>query len=186
MEPCQNNTEKILTPLPSGELAAVEIRLPSKRHRAIMAASEADRARFWSKVSKEPNEKGCWIWTGELGIKGYGIATVRGFRVAAHRLSYLIHNGSLDPDLMVCHNCDNPPCVNPEHLFQGTNSDNVRDCVNKKRHSSSRVTRCPHGHEYTPENTYIIPSTQSRQCRACIAIRSKKYNQIRRENSAKA
>tara|TARA_Y100000310_G_scaffold14352_1_gene14541 strand:- start:175 stop:714 length:540 start_codon:yes stop_codon:yes gene_type:complete len=92
--------------------------------------------RFWAKVKKGP---GCWLWTGATRPGGYGnLFTFRdkGRRnhfTSAHRASWEIHYGPIPDGLLVCHRCDNPPCVKPEHLFLGTNKDNQRDRRQKGR-----------------------------------------------------
>lgn len=76
----------------------------------------------------------CLDWTGGFEKRwGYGRIKIRGKSVKAHRLSYQIHVGSIPEGMLVCHKCDRPICVNPEHLFIGTNLDNQRDCIAKGR-----------------------------------------------------
>ena len=76
---------------------------------------------------------GCWIWTGGLGKNGYGRYTISGKRELAHRIAFRIANG-IDPmERLVCHHCDVPLCVNPSHLFLGTQKDNLQDMRNKGR-----------------------------------------------------
>jgi hypothetical protein len=79
---------------------------------------------------------GCWIWTGALAGKGYGEMKIPNTRqqIYAHRLSYLIHCGEIPEDILVCHSCDNPPCVKPSHLFFGKQADNLADMKDKDRH----------------------------------------------------
>lgn len=88
--------------------------------------------RFWSKANKRgPDE--CWEWTGQRSPRGYGILKTRGVRTAiASRVSWWIHRGAW-PEIFVCHKCDNPPCVNPNHLFLGTTRDNALDMMSKGR-----------------------------------------------------
>jgi hypothetical protein len=87
--------------------------------------------RFWSMVAKG---EGCWLWTGEVLHNGYGrIYHADGHKEAAHRVAWRLVNGPIPADLSVCHHCDNPPCVRPDHLFLGTHADNMRDKVSKGR-----------------------------------------------------
>ncbi len=75
----------------------------------------------------------CWEWTRGKDPKGYGRVKIRGYFFIASRLSFLIHNGYLPDDLLVCHSCDNPGCVNPDHLWLGTHKGNMQDMISKGR-----------------------------------------------------
>lgn len=91
--------------------------------------------RFWKKVSPEPNT-GCWLWTGATQRNGYGVIKMdypSKRNVAAHRFSWALVNGAIPDGMVVCHKCDNPPCVNPDHLYAGTLKDNARDMVERGR-----------------------------------------------------
>lgn len=94
-----------------------------------------DRERLLAKIEK--HESGCWLWTGSLrGTKThrYGCIRYRGKSEGAHRASYMEFNGEIPPGLNVLHRCDVPRCVNPEHLFVGTDSENMQDMTSKGRH----------------------------------------------------
>lgn len=124
--------------------------------------------RFWRFVSPEPNS-GCWLWLGAYIRKGYGMFAIapKKVRLATH-VSLEMH-GHLRPSArsIARHKCDNPACVNPDHLEWGTHQENFNDMVQRGRGrmNTTRKTHCCRGHDlnqtaYTRGNGY-------RQCRAC-------------------
>ncbi len=118
--------------------------------------------RFFQKVSKTDN---CWLWLANKDNDGYGRIKIKGKTLLAHRVSWNIHFGQIPEEMNVLHRCDNPPCVNPLHLFLGTVLDNVRDRDSKGRNGYSRRTHCPSGHEYSLKNTSVWNG--NRKCRKC-------------------
>jgi hypothetical protein len=91
---------------------------------------EKDIIRFLSKIEKTDT---CWFWKAKGRCNGYGFLKIDKRNIPAHRISYQIHNGDFDFNLHVLHKCDIRNCVNPEHLFLGTNKDNIDDKVSKDR-----------------------------------------------------
>ena len=122
--------------------------------------------RFWDLT--QPTLDGCWIWTGATAGTGYGRISNHGVYVDTHRFVILAIVGELGSHQFVCHSCDIRSCVNPDHLWIGTHTDNVRDCVNKGRHKNSKKTHCPRGHLLSGGNVYLCSSNPTwRRCREC-------------------
>lgn len=101
--------------------------------------------RFLDKVIKGNNPNDCWIWTAckahGYGLFSYGQVNGKYKHVSAHRFSYEMHIGKISNGLYVCHRCDNPACVRPDHLFLGTQTDNLRDASEKGRVASGANSR---------------------------------------------
>lgn len=115
-----------------------------------MRLSIKDRKRFLSKILFQcfgPHTD-CMIWSGARDKNGYGLFKLKRKMLKAHRVSWEMHRGSIPKGLLVCHRCDCPPCVKPEHLFIGSAKDNTQDMIRKGRkapskgelHSQSKIT----------------------------------------------
>ena len=107
--------------------------------------------RFWEHVKKpgDGGEDGCWEWQGALR-NGYGhfwISDEYPYYRQAHRVSWELAHGPISEEVVLCHKCDNPPCVRPDHLFPGTRGDNRRDAQYKGRLGNGLRTHCRNGHE---------------------------------------
>lgn len=129
------------------------------------------------------DDRGCWEWYGALKSKTelrnrYGVTCppMTQTTYKAHRVVYAMYKE--DPgNHLVCHSCDNPSCVNPEHMFLGTSKDNIQDAVKKGRMVSLQAdanrlkTHCKRGHEFTEKNTRIADGYR-RMCRTCANDRT--------------
>lgn len=128
------------------------------------------------------DERGCWVYNGWKNRWGYGEISYRAETFTVHRLMYKLAVGPLPKydgkkqDAIVCHRCDNPACCNPEHLFLGSQTDNMKDARDKKRWAKQRKTHCKHGHELKPETTYVSTNSRGhrmRHCNTCQLIRNR-------------
>ncbi len=129
---------------------------------------------------------GCWLWTGvvkknrKYPSHNYGLTwlpapgTKRGQRsVGAHRAMWIVLHGEPGEDLDVCHKCDTPLCINPDHLFLGTHQQNLADSRNNGRHFHGSQKACKWGHPFEGDNVYVTNSGR-RQCKTCCRDRQRK------------
>lgn len=139
---------------------------PRKPWRSFPKASTLKEA-FFLRVKKQPN-RGCWDWVGCIDRTGYGRILTWTKGTMAHRLSYELHGGILDPKLTIDHLCRNRKCVNPKHLEQVPMSINfIRG--ESPMAKSARKTHCVRGHKFTKQNTVFRSKAHPnwRNCRLC-------------------
>lgn len=126
-------------------------------------------------VHPEPTS-GCWIWTAAVSKLGYARIRVGKTNRQAHRISYERFIGTIPSGMSVLHICDVRSCINPDHLYAGTQKDNVRDMMNRGRDrgpvfGNRKKTHCIRGHELTEENIYR-DRNQGRHCKTCVRQRN--------------
>lgn len=122
--------------------------------------------RFYSKVLKGIHEHDCHRWQGTTTARGYGIFIIKGKQVGAHRVAWEVRNGPIPDGLVVCHKCDTPNCVNPDHLFVGTKADNNHDMIRKGRHvgrQNSKTHMSPADYVATLAIAKLTPYTASKK-----------------------
>ena len=156
--------------------------MASKRTRPI-------EERFQENTTTIP-ETSCIWWIGGLYANGYGSFYVDGKARKAHRVAYEMAYGAI-PDLtegkrtVVRHTCDNPLCVNPDHLRLGAQADNMQDMRQRGRHWMAKRTHCKNGHPFSGDN--VRPNSGGgRACRACLDIANKKRRAKQRKARAAA
>jgi len=155
---------------------------------------------FFSKVVLIPFHS-CWEWIGGLGEKGYGIFSIgKGSFIHAHRYSYSIHKNEPKRENVIMHSCDNRSCVNPLHLTEGTQKENINDAQAKGRLPKASKTKkirlntkkrnlaclvnmvCANGHDLT-KVPWKFQKDKKRgiTCTMCVKIYKSKYKQLRKE-----
>lgn len=125
--------------------------------------------RFLAKIQKTET---CWLWTAMTNAGGYGRIKIGRKNEIASRVSYKIYKGAIPAGMLVLHHCDNPPCVNPEHLFLGTQADNMNDMYQKQRGPSKVNWICSRGHNKLEVGFYRT-TRGSNYCRECSNLRQK-------------
>jgi hypothetical protein len=129
----------------------------------------------------------CHVWMGAKAGNGYGRISLHGRLVGAHRVAWMISQGAR-PAMHVLHKCDNPLCVNPAHLYEGTDADNTRDMISRGRRARTNLdsvyasrramTHCKRGHEFTDENM-----RRYNGCRSCLACQRLRKLERRRDKA---
>lgn len=148
--------------------------------------------RFWAKVEKKSPDE-CWEWKGSCIKGGYSQISLPNQRkkVLTSRVAYTIQHGAFDNALFICHHCDNPKCVNPNHLFAGTQRENIQDASKKGRLFNPKPQKpkkpktnwdigsirrnlefCKRGHPFDEKNTGI--QTKGRYCKICERDRKRR------------
>jgi hypothetical protein len=130
------------------------------------------------RVSPEPMS-GCWLWIGSVYNTGYGRVIIRKIKktVAAHRFVYEVLSGPIPDGLFLCHRCDVPSCVNPDHMFFGTPQENMDDKIRKGRFRNGNMgkTHCKRGHPYSGDNLRYYAKKNQWFCRACQKLAMDKF-----------
>ena len=141
--------------------------------------------RFFEKVDQPAYSAACWTWTASRCSEGYGNFFHEGRIQGAHRVSWMLFRGGEIPEgLCICHTCDNPSCVNPDHLWLGSKLDNNLDKVRKGRHAWGVKTHCIRNHPLSGDNLHLSVKGL-RECRECRRIMGRVYDAARRARKRK-
>jgi hypothetical protein len=163
-------------------IPAILVGAAESEHRAALMR------RFEAKWESEPNT-GCWLWFAGADKLGYGRFGIGTTVYLAHRISWELYVSSIPEGMGVLHRCDTPACVNPAHLFIGSQLDNLLDMVAKGRSNNQLKTHCPYGHEYTEDNTTLETYRRGtrkavrRHCRVCHTAACRDYDNRKRQEA---
>jgi hypothetical protein len=136
------------------------------------------------KFIPEPNS-GCWLWERATTAAGYGVISIDGKLQYAHRLSYRIHYGPIPHGLLICHKCDIPQCINPNHLFIGASKDNTVDMFRKRRNVVNMLFGENHGNAKLTNEQVRMIRLDNRSYRKIAAMYGVAYCQIQRIKSGR-
>ena len=140
---------------------------------------------FMARYTHPEPMSGCWLWTGPTSL-GYGQVTQNYKHLKAHNIAYQLLVGPIPQGLILDHLCRTPACVNPDHLEPVTNGENVRRGLSSTQLLAKfrAQTHCKHGHEFTPENTYIYVHRgwKMRHCRQCANQRARLYRKANEDD----
>lgn len=154
---------------------------PTSRHITSDLSKDEIAARWEARLAEKTVRKdnGCRVWIGPVNAQGYGQTSAFGRLRMVHRFTYeIVYDMKIHPKLVVCHQCDNPGCCNPDHLWIGTEKQNMLDAANKKRWTR-QGSHCKRGHEYV-EGSYYLKTQRGRPCRVCRQC-ERDYQKERRE-----
>lgn len=129
----------------------------------MLELSRKDAERFAS-YHQPVTESGCWLWSGPATPRGYGVFGFNGQSQRAHRVSYSLAKGSIPAGIGVCHKCDTPACINPDHLFLGDQKANIADAVAKGRVTTLAANAVPRAcRKLTDAQVLEVLSSPARQ-----------------------
>lgn len=152
----------------------------SRKFKPVPKMEQIHKDRFnakWEAVT----ETGCWLWTAQTSLGGYGQIRIKGIQIFAHRVAYELHRGKIPKGLQIDHLCRVRCCVNPWHMEPVTSKENTIRGLSPQLTSerAKAITHCPRGHKYNNENTYI-EKNGGRKCRACWRIKNWKRRGIKK------
>ena len=145
----------------------------------IIITSPKTLVKFEKRFIPEPNT-GCSLWLGAINDDGYGLFSLDGKLLLAHRVSWTLNHGPIPEGKLICHTCDMPPCVNDDHLYIGTHASNNADAHRRERNPKVHsVVACRYGHSREIFG-YLYNKDGSRRCRECARLTG-----IRAENKCR-
>jgi hypothetical protein len=151
----------------------------------IQRIKKHNKESFLSNIIVDFN--GCWLWTGFVINTGYGRISYQNKRWLTHRLSYFLHYNVHPGKKDVCHKCDTPRCINPNHLFLGDASVNVKDSMNKGRFKRADYSKkCRKGHIRSSTNTRIRVNKfnqKTKRCLDCLEVWNKNFGYKKKKKS---